>query len=466
MTYRQAAVAVLALVLLLAWAQPSDAAAQSPAAAWQQAAAAPPAGVEAVDNPFCSIFAPVCWAAETVAGAGADLAGEVGGAVASTVLSPMADGLADAAQTLLEAALTWWMSVDTVQVSHSGIAGLTDPVLWIGMLIALILLMTQAIKVILTRRGAPLLEAVVGMGKVALFTGLLSSTGLLVFDQLARASDALTAWIAQTAFGNATDIGETIAAAMLVKSAEGLMLTILLCLVTFAAGLVWLVVMFLRQAAIPMQVLLLPIAAAGQVGGGLTRQWLPRLLTSMLVVIAYKPMAMLIIAVGVKGIEAGDGVAAVVRGIVTLILAVVALPMMLKLFMPLSAAAGTSTGGGLFPLLNAGLLAAQVRGLGGRSSGIDAPVEPASASAQAAAAARAVPPAPAASAAISPSAAADTSAASTLATPPAGAMAAPGGTATAGGAVGTIAVAVIAAEAAHQMARAAAGNVSEASERA
>jgi hypothetical protein len=416
MTYRQAAVAVLALVLLLAWAQPSKAAAQSSAAAWQQAAVAAPAS-----NPFCSIFAPVCWAAETVAGAGADLAGEVGGAVASTVLSPIADGLASAAQTLLEAALTWWMSVNTVQVSHSGIAGLTDPVLWIGMLIALILLMTQAIKVILTRRGAPLLEAVVGMGKLALFTGLLSSTGLLVFDQLARASDALTAWIAQTAFGDATDIGETIAAAILVKPAEGVMLTILLCLVTFAAGLVWLVVMFLRQAAIPVQVLLLPIAAAGQVGGGPTRQWLPRLLTSMLVVIAYKPMAMLIIAVGVKGIEAGDGVAAVVRGIVTLILAVVALPMMLKLFMPLSAAAGTSTGGGLFPLLNAGLLAAQVRGVGGRSSGMDAPVEPASASAQAAAA---------------------------------------------GVAVGTVAVAVIAAEAAHQMARAAAGNVSEASERA
>ncbi|XYC23668.1 hypothetical protein ACSHXC_43420, partial (plasmid) [Streptomyces sp. HUAS TT7] len=129
---------------------------------------------------------------------------------------------------------------------------------------------------------------------------------------------------------------------------ENPMGVLVIALTVLAVGGIQLVMLFLRQASIPIQALLLPIAGAGQLGGESSRQWLPRLFTAIMVVIIYKPMAALIMAVGFTEMANGSGIVDFIRGVVTLALSVIALKSLLALFAPLGMSMGNavSSGGG------------------------------------------------------------------------------------------------------------------------
>jgi hypothetical protein len=86
---------------------------------------------------------------------------------------------------------------------------------------------------------------------------------------------------------------------------------------------------------------LMPLTASGSVASA-TRQWQPRLIVSLAVLVAYKPMAAVIYQIAATLTESGDDVTTIVTGLVTLLLAAVALPVMLKFF---STWTGTRIGG-------------------------------------------------------------------------------------------------------------------------
>ncbi|MGW1767190.1 hypothetical protein ACWCQL_24365 [Streptomyces sp. NPDC002073] len=273
--------------------------------------------------------------------------------VANSVLGDAAKSMAEFVADFMQVGFGWWLMTPSVQVKDSGVLGdTTDPtkslslhalMVSIGAGIATLLVMFQGIKMIMQRKGAPLAQMLQGL----LINGLVSAAGIGIIDALIIASDELAKLILTIGFGG-DDVPKRMAAMLLPAMANpiGLMT---IALVVFIIGGIQMVMLFLRQAAIPIQALLLPIAGAGQLGGESSRQWLPRLFTTIMVVITYKPIAALIIAVGFTEMANGNGIIDFVRGVVTLALSVIALKSLMGLFAPIGLSMGNAVaaGGGL-----------------------------------------------------------------------------------------------------------------------
>ncbi|MHC3394704.1 hypothetical protein ACLQ2E_35385 [Streptomyces lavendulocolor] len=297
--------------------------------------------------------------------------------VANSVLGDAAKSMAEFVGDFMRVGFGWWLMTDSVQVKDSGVLGDTkDPtkslslhalMVGIGAGIATLLAMFQGIKMIMQRKGAPLGQLLQGL----LINVLVSAAGVGVIDALLIASDQLTKSILYVGFGG-DDVPDRMAT-MLLPAIANPMGLLAIALIVLIIGGIQMVMLFLRQAAIPIQALLLPIAGAGQVGGDSSRQWLPRLFTAIMVIITYKPMAALIISVGFTEMANGNGIIDFVRGIVTLALSVIALKSLLALFAPLglsmgnAVAAGGGLGGALSMAGNA--MAAQMGGAGGDGGG-------------------------------------------------------------------------------------------------
>ncbi len=298
-------------------------------------------------------------------------------ALASTVIGDAAESMAEFATEFVKVTFTWWLMTDSVQVKDSGVLGDPDQpndptkslslhalMVGIGAGIATILVMFQGIRMIIQRKGTPLAQIFQGL----LLNVVVSAAGVGVIDALLIASDQLTKAILYVGFGGDIDVPGRMAALLLpeIGNPMGLLTIALIALVVSG---VQVVMLFLRQAAIPIQALLLPIAGAGQVGGDSSRQWLPRLFTAIMVIITYKPMAALIIAVGFTEMAYGNGIIDFIRGVVTLVLSIIALRSLLALFTPLGLSMGTAVaaGGGLGGALGmvGGALASHMGGSGG-----------------------------------------------------------------------------------------------------
>jgi type IV secretion system protein TrbL len=288
---------------------------------------------------------------------GSQVAAGIGGLLQNTVVKAMADELAKFTGDLLHTGLTWWLTTDSIRLARTGAVG--DPAdqqalnvtvglqgicVGIGMLIAVLLLIFAGIRTMIQRKSVHLLQAAQGL----LINSLVTVMGVTVIDSLLIASDALTRTILQVAFGQKS--GDQIAALMvgvLINPQWGPTATLVMCVIVLLVGVGHLAAMFLRQAAIPVQALLLPIAGAGQIGSQRTREWLPRLFTSIITVIAYKPLAAFLIGIGFTELAGGAGALDWIRGIVTLVLSVLALQGLMALFAPLGVSmAGAASGGG------------------------------------------------------------------------------------------------------------------------
>ncbi|MFJ2110795.1 hypothetical protein ACIOEX_02510 [Streptomyces sp. NPDC087850] len=302
-------------------------------------------------------------------------------ALANTVIGDAAKSMAEFAGEFMRVTFGWWLMTDSVQIKDSGVLGDPDQpndptkslslhalMVGIGAGIATILVMFQGIKMTIQRKGAPLAQIIQGL----LINVVVSAAGVGIIDALLIASDQLTKAILYVGFGGGTDVPARMAAIMLPAIGNPMGLLVV-ALISLLVGGVQVVMLFLRQAAIPIQALLLPIAGAGQVGGDSSRQWLPRLFTAIMVIITYKPMAALIISVGFTEMAYGNGIIDFVRGVVTLVLSVIALKSLMALFAPLGMSMGSAVaaGGGLGGALSmvGSAMGSQMGGAGGDGGG-------------------------------------------------------------------------------------------------
>ncbi|MEV6672865.1 hypothetical protein [Streptomyces sp. NPDC051162] len=321
----------------------------------------------------------------------------------TTVVKPVADAMADFTATTLKETLSWWLTTKSVQIKDSSVTTVnapackppdekdkkdtgkkpeTDPrckdssapkfnsvslqaiLFGIGVMIATLLTIIQGIRTMIRRKGTPLVEALQGL-MIAVLT---CAIGITVIDSLLVASDTLTEAILDVSFNGRGNAPDVIAAALLPAMANPIAV-ISMAVIVLLVGLCQVVLLFLRQAAIPIQGLILPIAAAGQVGGSSTRQWLPRLATAIMTVIAYKPLAAIIISVGFIEMDNAPTMVDWIRGVVTLVLSVFALKSLMAVFAPLGVAM-TSGGGGA---ILGGALSMAGSFLGARKGGSSGP---------------------------------------------------------------------------------------------
>ena len=319
------------------------------------------------------------------------IAGGVGTAVEDAATRAVTSGLAAITDQLhlaikaLAVTLAGWIVVPSTPVcdtSHSGwmqtcdedvspAAMLRGWVLPLTVLVTVIGVMWQGVVMTISRRGEPLLVIVKGLAAVVLW----GAVGLVGTQLALRAGDAYAFWVLKRAiFGDSLnpteDVGEALASMAAHTSYLGVIALLLLQVPFLLVTVAQIILMVFREGAVVILAGQLQLAAAG----GLTRftsGWLPRVAGWMLALLAYKPAAATVYAVAFALL--GDGGRNIVMGLAVMVMAVVALPALLRLFTWTVGSVGSSHGAGLGLLASAtaaGLHgAATIRGLGGYGPG-------------------------------------------------------------------------------------------------
>ncbi|MER7763054.1 hypothetical protein [Streptomyces sp. NPDC097619] len=274
-------------------------------------------------------------------------------AVWDSVIGDLLKSATDVAKWILRTMLTLALLGPSLDLASTGLfdrhATLGGMLVWLGWVIAAVGAMWQIGKAAVTGKGKYWGQLLSGYA----LNMVVSVIGLTMVASLLRAGDLLTAGMVEVVFDK-DGAFERIIAVMVPAGVVNPVLVGGICCCLLLVGFVQLVMIFLRQCAIPIQCLLLPIAGAGLMGGEATRKWLPNLVTSTLTVIAYKPLVGLIICVGFSEVGRADDLVAWLRGCATLVLAVLAPGPLMKLFAPLGAAVGGGmAGGGMAAAANA-----------------------------------------------------------------------------------------------------------------
>ncbi|GAA3312322.1 hypothetical protein GCM10020295_83870 [Streptomyces cinereospinus] len=174
----------------------------------------------------------------------------------------------------------------------------------------------------------------------------LSALGVSLFALLLVLGDALSAGLVNATFADDGKAYERIVAVLLPNAVANPITMLCVVAVLLLIGFIQMVMIFLRQSAIPIICLLIPVAAGGRTGGEATRKWAPTLITSGLVIVAYKPILAVIICTGFAEFGHSQTLVEWLRGCATLVLGVLAPGPLTKIFAPFGAAVGGGMGAG------------------------------------------------------------------------------------------------------------------------
>lgn len=303
-------------------------------------------------------------------------------AVWDSVLGDVINSAADVTKWTIKKVLTVALYGPSLDLQGTGLFGkdatLAGMLTWLGLVIASVGAMWQIGKMAITGQSKHVGRAMLGWVE----NTIMSAVGVGLIALLVVAGDALTRGLVNATFEDDGRAYERIVSVMVPAGVKNPITMLGVVAVLLLLGFIQLVLVFLRQSAIPIQCLLLPVAAGGRVGGDATRQWAPRLITSICVTIAYKPILAVIICVGFTEFGHASTLAEWLRGCATLLLAVLAPGPLTRIFAPFGAAVGAGlVAGGVGGALGsvAGYLADRVGkgGEGGKGGqGGDAPASP------------------------------------------------------------------------------------------
>ncbi|MET9466620.1 hypothetical protein ABZY44_17785 [Streptomyces sp. NPDC006544] len=261
-----------------------------------------------------------------------------------SVIGDVLRSAVDVVKWLLRTVFTMALLGPSLKLEDTGLfeadAKFSGMLVWLGWVIAAFGTMWSIGKAALSGKAQDWGRVLIGYAQNALLSGV----GLTVVVMLLKLSDALTNGVVNATFKDKTfdRLVEVLMPAAVLNPVMVLGIVQVLLLV----GIVQLVLTFLRESAIPIQCLLLPIAGAGLMGGESTRSWTPKLVTSICTVIAYKPIVAVIICAGFSEVGRAHSLVEWLRGVATLCLAVIAPGPLTKLFAPLGAEIGAGLNGG------------------------------------------------------------------------------------------------------------------------
>ncbi|WP_146075747.1 hypothetical protein [Streptomyces sp. Ru62] len=267
-------------------------------------------------------------------------------AVWDSILGDVINSAKDVVKWVIKKVLTVALQGPSIDLAGTGLFGsqatLAGMLTWLGLVIATFGAMWQIGKMAVTGQSRHIGRAMLGWVESTLF----SAVGVGLIAVLVTAGDAMTNGLVDATFKDDGDAYEKIVNTLVPNGVSNPITMLCIVAILLLVGFVQLIMIFLRQSAIPIQCLLLPVAGGGRTGGETTRQWAPRLVTSICVVIAYKPMLAIIICAGFSEFGHSHTLAEWLRGCATLILAVLAPGPLTKLFAPFGEAVGTGLASG------------------------------------------------------------------------------------------------------------------------
>jgi len=320
-----------------------------------------------------------------------ELRSAVGGVASSsvdTILSGLASRLSDAVGWVVTNTSTWWvkapsgLACDHVDLSTvdqtygrpgadalpacgdlNAVATIRHDVYLLVVAVLVGGMMVQGIRLALQRRGDPMIRVGVGLARFAVASAV--SLGLLVSAQ--QAGDAFSSWVLDRATHGdfAGQLNKDLSSAVISSPIA----QILFSVIALLASLVQAVLMLFREGALAVLSGLVLLAAAGSMTES-TQAWWGRVTGWMTALVLYKPAAALVYAAGFTLIGTAQGPQTAFVGITMLALAILALPVLMRLT-NWTAGEVASGGGGTAQLLTSLGYAAQSLGRGGRRGGED-----------------------------------------------------------------------------------------------
>ncbi len=241
-----------------------------------------------------------------------------------------------AVELVMDSLGTLWIDVKTPELGeNSAIAFLQERTLWILVLVGTVAMIVGGVRMAISQRG----EAVRDIIKSLITMVVVSAGGVAFAAALIEIADRFSEWIVDEAIGGSdfsTRIGEILVNPLKTEGV-GLMLVIVMGILMIVTSLIQLALMVVRYGMLILLVGVLPLtAAATNTEAGM--MWFKRAVAWLAGFILYKPIAAIIYAAAITLIGTPEGATdetlAVITGVAMMMLAVVALPAILRFVSP------------------------------------------------------------------------------------------------------------------------------------
>lgn len=234
--------------------------------------------------------------------------------------------------------LTSWLSANPELSSRYGsIPWLQSLLTQFSIFFAIGGILTTAIYTVLAQRGDRVQALGISMFRMLLITSL--GTGL--FTTLSVAMDVLAQWILKQA-GVSVTAGFN--KALLASTAPGLVL--IMAVIGILGVLIQWGIMLVRSAILPLLLGMWgPATAAATI-----KNWesaFTKITAWLIAFLLYMPVAAIIYAFGNRMSQGADGLSGMISGMILVVLAVLALPALMRLIVPAAGALGNAIGGAI-----------------------------------------------------------------------------------------------------------------------
>jgi hypothetical protein len=286
-----------------------------------------------------SLSSAACAVANVVGGVQDATQGAVNSAVDSGAHS-LGEAMMGAWDSIMKGFLTSWLDAGMmVSLEGESMAWLTDQLQVLSIFMSTLGIMVACVWTMVHARG----DRAVKAAKSLLMVFLVTTAGTTLMQVAIPAGDAFSKYILDEA-GVTVQGYEQLGPAAGAVSQIGPGLAIVAGIFGVIATLLQWVIMIVRATVLPLLVAIWPVAAAAAMIRG-AEQSFSKVTMWLVAFLLYKPIAAIIYAFAWKLKSGGDGIGGVINGMLLLVLAVVALPALMKLLSPATAAMGSAAGG-------------------------------------------------------------------------------------------------------------------------
>ena len=294
------------------------------------------------------------------------LAGGVANAASSSVLWAISGTMADAANQSVKYLVTGWTNIATPGVSGgtaSWLQGMLTPVTTVAGAVAVIF---AAVRMAWQQRVEPGKEIAAALFRLLVISG----GGLALLDVALKADDAFSTWILNAATPTTGNFGHLVVLSSAALPASGLLL--ILAVIAILASLIQIFLLIAREGLIVVLGGTWPLAAATSASEQ-GKAWFQKTTGWLLAFVLFKPVASIVYAAALRlSLSQDSSGLATVEGVMLFVMAVLALPALMRLAVPAVSAIGGVSAGKVAAgaaVLATGAVALSGRGFGGLSGG-------------------------------------------------------------------------------------------------
>lgn len=285
------------------------------------------------------------------------------GGIANSAVEGLAEALREATKFFIRESFASWIKIPSVNLNNTGASLIRDQLRWVALAVCIGGVLWGGIRMAFRKKSEPAFDVFTGLIRVA----VVNSLAFIVPQLLLTAGDDFSKWVLNDALSDqvANRLGVIGGLGALTNPGA----VILGAIVMIAAGVIQALLMFFREGGIIILTGVLVLASAGGVNPA-TKSWFPSVAGKLTALILYKPMAALVYAAALNQIGAADDPKNFFLGLAMMILAIVALPSMMKFFTwAAPGAVSAASGGGFGGLGAAAAGAAAMRGARGGGGG-------------------------------------------------------------------------------------------------